>query len=112
MREVLVLTRDALRPGMTGQEIDAFGRAYFQKHGLMKYLVCPFAHTIGLMEAEAPFFGPNSNDVIRPGMAVCVDVSFFGHPQLNGMRIETGYEITDQGAVPFSPEMEKILLEL
>lgn len=112
MREVLVLTRDALRPGMTGREIDAFGRAYFQKYGLMKYLVCPFAHTIGLMEAEAPFFGPNSDDIICPGMAVCVDVSFFGHPELNGMRIETGYEITDQGAVPFSPEMEKILLEL
>lgn len=112
MKEVLVLTRDALKPGMTGREIDAFGRAYFQKHNLMKYLVCPFAHTIGIMEAEAPFFGPNSGDALRPGMAVCVDVSFFGHPELNGVRIETGYEITEKGPVPFSPEMEKVLLQL
>ena len=112
MKEVLVLTRDALKPGVIGKEVDAPGRAYFQKHGLMKYLVCPFAHTIGIMEAEAPFFGPNSTDLIVPGMTVCVDVSFFGHPQLHGARIETGYEITETGVRPFSPEMEQVLLGL
>jgi Xaa-Pro aminopeptidase len=106
------MTRDALKPGVSGKDVDAPGRAYYQKHGLMPYLVCPFAHTIGIMEAEAPFFGPNSTDVIVPGMTICVDVSFFGHPELNGVRIETGYEITDQGAVPFSPEMEQVLLSL
>ena len=110
VKEVMRLTKSMLKPGNTGKEIDSVGRAYFEKHGLMKYIVCPFAHTIGIMEAEAPFFGPNSNDVINPGMAVCVDVSFFGHPELNGIRIETGYEITDKGPIPFSPEMENILL--
>ncbi|MEA4888567.1 MAG: Xaa-Pro peptidase family protein [Clostridiaceae bacterium] len=112
VKEVLVLTRDALKPGAVGKEIDAPGRAYFQKHQLMKYLVCPFAHTIGIMEAEAPFFGPNSLDVLKPGMTICVDVSFFGHPQLNGVRIETGYEITETGFRPFSPAMEQVLLNL
>jgi Xaa-Pro aminopeptidase len=110
MQDVFVMTRDALKPGITGKEIDAFGRDYFIKHGYMKYLVCPFAHTIGLMEAEAPFFGPGSADVLVPGMTVCVDVSFFGHPELGGARIETGYEITADGARAFSPAMEKILL--
>ncbi len=85
-------------PGKIGTEIDAPARAYFEKHGFSKYLVCPFVHTIGLHEAEAPFFGPNSDDVLKPGMTVCVDVSFFGHPEFNGARIETGYEITDSGA--------------
>ena len=78
-------------------------------------MVCPFAHTIGLMEAEAPFFGPNSTDVLRENMTVCVDVSFFGHPQLNGLRVETGYVITKDGAKSLSPFMEsefqKILKE-
>jgi hypothetical protein len=41
-------------------------------------------------------------------MTVCVDVSFFGHPEFHGVRIETGYEITKKGAVPFSPQMDKI----
>lgn len=41
-------------------------------------------------------------------MTVCVDVSFFGHPQWNGVRIETGYEITEQGVVPLSQRLDKL----
>lgn len=106
LKEVMQLTKAQLMPGKTGREIDAPGRDYFIKHGFWRYLVCPFAHTIGLHEAEEPFFGPNSDDILRPGMAVCVDVSFFGHPELHGARIETGYEITSRGPVPFSPMMD------
>lgn len=110
IKEVMRLTREQLKPGKTGKEIDAPGRAYYEKIGYLKYLVCPFAHTIGIMEAEAPFFGPNSSDELKPGMTVCVDVSFFGHPEFNGLRIETGYEITEKGYVPLSEEMDRRLL--
>jgi len=108
--EVMYLTREQLNPGKTGKEIDAHGRAYFEKIGYLKYLVCPFAHTIGIMEAEAPFFGPGSTDVLKPGMTVCVDVSFFGHPEFNGIRLETGYEIAEKGAVPLSAYMDRLLI--
>ena len=104
LKEAFRLTKAQLLPGKIGKEIDAPARAYFAKHGLSKYLVCPFAHTIGLHEAESPFFGPHSHDVLKPGMTVCVDVSFFGHPEFNGVRIETGYEITDQRAGAVQPE--------
>ncbi|MFH1476301.1 MAG: Xaa-Pro peptidase family protein [Verrucomicrobiota bacterium] len=106
LKEAFRLTKEQLVVGRKGREIDAPARAYFDKHGFSKYLVCPFVHTIGLHEAESPFFGPNSDDVLTPGMTVCVDVSFFGHPEFNGVRIETGYEITAQGAVPLSPAMD------
>ncbi|MCL4694975.1 MAG: Xaa-Pro peptidase family protein [Candidatus Hydrogenedentes bacterium] len=109
LKEVFRLTKAQLVPGNTGKEIDAPGRAYFKKHGLLKYLVCPFAHTIGLHEAEAPFFGPNGADPLKPGMAVCIDISFFGHPEWHGLRIETGYEITAKGPVPFSKKMDRLL---
>jgi Xaa-Pro aminopeptidase len=108
LREAFKLTREMLIPGKTGREIDAPARAYFEKHGFTKYLVCPFAHTIGLHEAESPFFGPGSDDVLVPGMTVCVDISFFGHPEFNGVRIETGFEITDDGATPLSPKMDAL----
>ncbi|MDZ4198686.1 MAG: Xaa-Pro peptidase family protein [Kiritimatiellia bacterium] len=107
-REAFRLTWAALKPGRTGREIDAPARAYFQKAGLSRYLVCPFVHTIGLHEAESPFFGPGSSDVLKPGMTICVDVSFFGHPEFHGMRIETGYEITENGPIPFSPKMDAL----
>ncbi len=108
LREAFCLTKEMLKPGLSGREIDAPARKYFDKLGFAKYLVCPFVHTIGLLEAEAPFFGPNSNDVLVPGMTVCVDVSFFGHPEFNGSRIETGYEITENGAVAFSAKMDAL----
>ncbi len=111
LKEAFRLTKAQLVAGKIGREIDAPARAYFTKQKLSKYLVCPFVHTIGLHEAEAPFFGPNSNDVLRPGMTVCVDVSFFGHPEFNGVRIETGYEITEKGPVALSPKMDKILTD-
>ncbi len=111
LKEAFRLTKAQLLPGKVGKEIDAPARAYFAKHELSKYLVCPFAHTIGLHEAESPFFGPHSHDVLKPGMAVCIDVSFFGHPEWNGVRIETGYEITAKGPVPFSAKMDKLLTE-
>ena len=110
LTEAMILTREQLKPGKIGKEIDAPARAYFEKIGYSKYLVCPFVHTIGLNEAEQPFFGPNSKDELKPGMTVCIDVSFFGHPQFNGARLETGYEITETGAIPFSEEMEKEFL--
>lgn len=109
LKEAFRLTREQLVPGRVGAEIDAPARKYFQKHGLSQYLVCPFAHTIGLHEAESPFFGPHSRDVLKPGMAVCIDVSFFGHPEFHGVRIETGYRITDAGPAPFSPKMDLLL---
>ncbi len=111
LKEAFVLTKEQLLPGKTGKEIDAPARAYFAKHNLSKYLVCPFAHTIGLHEAESPFYGPNSDDVLKPGMTVCIDISFFGHPEFNGARIETGYEINDKGPVPLSTKMDTLLLQ-
>ena len=108
LREAFCLTKEQLVPGKIGKEMDAPARAYFEKHALTQYLVCPFVHTIGLHEAESPFFGPGSTDELVPGMTVCVDVSFFGHPEWHGVRIETGYEITERGAEPLSAKLDAL----
>ncbi len=110
LRHAMYLTKEQLVPGRVGSEVDAPARKYFTEKGLIKYLVCPFAHTIGLHEAESPFFGPHSHDEIRPGMTICIDVSFFGHPEFKGTRIETGYEITNSGPAPLSPKMDAVFL--
>ncbi len=109
MIEVMKVTKSMLKIGNTGRQIDAEGRKLYEKGGYLKYMVCPFAHTMGLMEAEAPFFGPNSDDVLQKNMIVNVDVSFFGHPTLNGLRVETCYVITENGAEALCPEFEEEL---
>ena len=109
MIEVMQDTKAMLKIGNSGRQIDAAGRKLYEKGGYLKYMVCPFAHTMGLMEAEAPFFGPNSDDVLEKNMIVNVDVSFFGHPTLHGLRVETCYVITENGAEPLCPEFEQEL---
>jgi Xaa-Pro aminopeptidase len=111
LSRAFVLTKQMLLAGKRGKEIDVPARSWYEELGWVKYIVCPFAHTIGLHEAEGPFFGPHGEDQIKPGMTVCIDVSFFGHPEFNGARIETGYEITADGPVPLSPKMDKFLCE-
>jgi len=111
MIEVMQVTKSMLKIGNSGRQIDAEGRKLYDKGGYLKYIVCPFAHTMGLMEAEAPFFGPNSDDVLEKNMIINVDVSFFGHPTLNGLRVETCYVITENGAEPLCPEFEKELFD-
>ncbi len=106
VKETYRATRDMLRPGLCGKQIDKVGAAIYARHGLTDYIVCPFLHTIGLMEAERPFFGPNSTDELTPGMTVSIDISFFGHPVHHGVRIETGFLITENGCEPLCPEMD------
>ena len=109
LSETVRLTKEMLKPGMAGREIDVPGRRYYDSIGWIQYIVCPFVHSIGLEEAEAPFFGPGGEVPLESGMTVCIDVSFFGHPEFNGVRIETGYEITDKGPTPLSPFMDELL---
>jgi len=110
LAEAFALTKEALKVGSTGKEIDAPARKFFDEKGYLNYLICPFAHTIGLFEAEAPFWGPNSEDVLEENMTVCVDISFFNHPVFYGVRIETGFKMTADGAIPFSSFIEDLLM--
>lgn len=106
VKETYRAIRDMFKPGYCGKQIDKVGAAIYAKHGLTDYIVCPFLHTIGLMEAERPFFGPNSTDKLAPGMTVSIDISFFGHPVHHGVRIETGFLITETGYEPLCPELD------
>ena len=55
IREVFRKTRDALKPGECGKTLDPIGAKIFAKHDWTRYIVCPFVHGLGLMEAERPF---------------------------------------------------------
>ena len=61
------------------------------------------------MKQKLHFFGPNSDDILEPNMTVCIDVSLWDHPTLNGARVETGFLITKGGYEPFSPYMDKLI---
>lgn len=106
--EALFVTKEALKPGITGTEIDSFPREFLIKRGYEKYMTMPFVHSSGLCEFERPFFGPTSKDIIQENQVICIDIALFGHKDIPGIRVETGYRITKTKAEPFSRYMEKI----
>ena len=54
-------------------------------------------HSIGVMEFEAPIFGPTSKDVMRENMVLSIDIPVF-HYDWGGLRLEDGYIIEKDGA--------------
>jgi Xaa-Pro aminopeptidase len=108
--EAYVISREMLKPGMVGKDNYKKVKKFFaDKGGYDRYIVCPFVHTVGLHEAEGPFFGPNSEDVAQPNMTLCIDVSLWGHPTLHGIRVETAFLIREGGIEPLSPYMDKLI---
>ncbi|MBN1299320.1 MAG: aminopeptidase P family protein [Actinobacteria bacterium] len=105
--QALFLTREALKPGLSGKEIDSVPRKYLLERGYEKYMIMPFVHSSGLSEFERPFFGPGSEDIIQQNQVICIDIALFGHEEIPGIRVETTYRTTSTGCVPFSPFMEK-----
>ncbi len=112
LADALDATREVLKPGNKGQQIDAVPRQLLGKMGYGPYLTMGFVHTVGLNEFERPFFGPNSEEVLEPNLTVCVDISLFGHPVFHGARLEAGYVIRDHGAEPLSQKLQDLLLSL
>jgi Xaa-Pro aminopeptidase len=110
LAEALCRTRDALRPGLRGREIDSIPRSFLTGLGYGPYLTMGIVHTVGLNEYERPFFGPTSDEVLQPNMTVCIDVSMFGHPVFYGSRVEAGYVIRETGAEPLSPALEELII--
>ena len=106
--EALFLTKEALKPGLTGKEIDGIPRKFLLSKGYAEYMKMPFVHNCGLCEFEKPFFGPGSNNLIEENQIVCIDIALFGNDRIPGIRVETAYLTTGKGCVPMSTYMEKI----
>ncbi|MDP7219171.1 MAG: Xaa-Pro peptidase family protein [Anaerolineales bacterium] len=85
---------EVLRPGASSAEIYAACRAPIAKAGLGEAFFHHAGHGLGLGHPEAPFFVPNSTEVLRAGEVVTVEpgayVEGFG-----GARIEHDYLITE-----------------
>lgn len=106
--EALHITKEAIKPGMIGKEIDEIPRSFLISKGYGDYIPMPFVHSSGLCEYEKPFFGPGSSDQLMVNQVICIDLAMFGNKEIPGIRAETGYLVTEKGLVPFSAYLEKL----
>ncbi|CAN5576907.1 Xaa-Pro peptidase family protein [soil metagenome] len=90
---------DAVRPGVTAEQVDAAARDVLAEAGLAEYFVHRTGHGIGLSVHEEPYIVAGNDLPLTAGMAFSVEpgIYFPGHW---GARIEDIVIVTEDGAEP------------
>ena len=86
----------AIRPGMTGQAVDAVARRHIERAGYGPAFGHGLGHGLGLEVHEAPSFSPRSQETLRPGMVITVEPGIY-LPGKAGIRIEDVVLVTRAG---------------
>lgn len=87
----------ALRPGLTGRELDAIARQRLREAGLARFFGHGLGHGVGLEIHEFPRLSPRSSDRLEAGMVVTIEPGIY-MPGEGGIRIEDLVLVTKQGA--------------
>ena len=87
---------DAIRPGKTGEEIDAVARSVIKDAGFAKAFNHGLGHSFGLEVHEDPRFKIADQTVLKPGMVLTVEPGIY-LKGWGGVRIEDDVLITKTG---------------
>ena len=80
-----------------GCAAEAEARRIMGEAGLGKNFLYSGIHSVGVIEFEAPIFGPSSTAVMKENMVLSIDIPVFDGAW-GGLRVEDGYIIEKSGA--------------
>ncbi|HVT68580.1 MAG TPA: Xaa-Pro peptidase family protein, partial [Trebonia sp.] len=87
---------EAVRPGVTAEELDAVGRDIIAAAGYGEHFIHRTGHGIGMETHEEPYIVAGSKRVLAPGMAFSVEPGIY-LPDTYGARIEDIAVCTEDG---------------
>jgi Xaa-Pro aminopeptidase len=90
--------RQALRPGVTAESVDAAARAVIADAGYADGFFHSTGHGLGFRYHEQiPIIEPGVKTILEPGMVVTLEPGIY-LPGLGGMRLEDDFLLTESGA--------------
>lgn len=98
---------DALRPGITGKQLDAIARDYIREQGYGECFGHSLGHGFGLLIHEAPRASANCDTVLEPGMTITVEPGIYIEGKL-GVRIEDCCAVTEDGKQNFCTSTKEL----
>ncbi|WP_026219770.1 M24 family metallopeptidase [Wenjunlia vitaminophila] len=87
LRQAQAAQTEAVRPGVTAEELDAVGRDIIAEAGHGQHFIHRTGHGIGLETHEEPYIVAGSTLALEPGMAFSVEPGIY-LPDRFGARIE------------------------
>ncbi len=87
---------DAIKPGLSGQEVDAKAREVIVKAGYGEYFGHGLGHALGLEVHETPRLNTRETQILQPGMILTVEPGIY-IPGWGGVRIEDVILVKDNG---------------
>ena len=101
---------EAIRPGISGFEVDKIARDIIAEKGYGEYFGHGLGHGVGLEIHEAPRLSPLGKDILAQGMVVTDEPGIY-IPDFGGVRIEDLVVVTEDGYRVLS-KSPKQLIEL
>ncbi len=100
---------DAVRPGVTAEQVDAAARDVLAEAGLAEYFVHRTGHGIGLCVHEEPYIVAGNDLSLAAGMAFSIEPGIY-FPGRWGARIEDIVVVTEDGALSVNNRPHELIV--
>ncbi len=99
---------DAIRPGVTGGEVDLAARRIVEEAGYGERFTHGLGHGVGLEIHEGPGLRSGGEDVLPEGAVVTVEPGVY-LPGLGGVRVEDTVEVTGGGGTALGTSTRELI---
>ncbi|WAC93697.1 M24 family metallopeptidase [Mycobacterium sp. Aquia_213] len=100
---------EAVRPGVTAEQVDAAARGVLAEAGLAEFFVHRTGHGIGLSVHEEPYIVSGNDLPLTAGMAFSIEPGIY-FPGRWGARIEDIVVVTEDGALPVNNRPHELVV--
>ena len=108
VREAQTRALDALKPGITGKELDAIARDYITEKGYGECFGHSLGHGFGLLIHEEPRASVTGDTVFEEGMTITVEPGIYIEDKF-GVRIEDCCVVTKDGKRNFAHTPKELM---